>query len=176
MTGFNLDDFIQQLRAAARESEPVQKVRALMNEAFQDPQAISRAMPEFDDDDELLFEDDSVSIWCVRFMPGRHVPPHDHQTTATIGVYEGAEDNHFYLREDGHLVHKSTRRVEPGDVIALRPDGIHSVEAANGKQSCAIHVYLAALTTIERSLFDWETGEATAFTDDNYDRMKRMTA
>lgn len=176
MTGFNLDDFILQLRAAARESEPVQEVRVLMNQAFQDPQAISNAMPEFENDDEVLFEDDSVSIWFVRFKPGLHVPPHDHQTTATIGVYEGAEDNHFYLRENGQLVHKSTRRVEPGEVIALKPDGIHSVEAANGKQSCGIHVYLARLTTIERSLFDWETGEAAPFSDDNYDRMKRMTA
>ncbi|MDH3635911.1 MAG: hypothetical protein OES20_14515 [Gammaproteobacteria bacterium] len=176
MTDFNLDDYIQQLRAAARESEPGRKVRQLMNEAFQNPQAIGSAMPEFENDDEVLFEDDSVSIWFVRFMPGLHVPPHDHQTTATIGVYEGAEDNHFYLREDGRLVHKSTKRVGPGDVIALKPDGIHSVEAANGKQSCAIHVYLAALTTIERSLFGWETGEATPFTDENYDRMKRLTA
>ena len=176
MTGFNLDDFIQQLRTAAYEPDPVREVRALMSEAFQNPQAIGRAMPEFENDDEVLFEDDSVSIWFVRFMPGLHVPPHDHQTTATIGVYEGAEDNHFYLREDGQLVHKSTRRVEPGDVIALKPDGIHSVEAANGNKSCAIHVYLAALTTIERSLFDWETGEATPFTDENYDRMKRLTA
>lgn len=176
MTGFNLDDFILQLRAAARESEPVQEVRVLMNQAFQDPQAISNAMPEFENDDEVLFEDDSVSIWFVRFKPGLHVPPHDHQTTATIGVYEGAEDNYFYLRENGQLVHKSTRRVEPGEVIALKPDGIHSVEAANGKQSCGIHVYLARLTTIERSLFDWETGEAAPFSDDNYDRMKRMTA
>jgi len=176
MTDFNLDDFVQQLRVAARDSEPVQKVRALMNAAFQDPQAISSAMPGFENDDEVLFEDDSVSIWFVRFPPGLHVPPHDHQTTATIGVYEGAEDNHFYLREDGHLVHKSTRRVEPGEVIALKPDGIHSIEATNGKQSCAIHVYLAKLTTIERSLFDWETGEAEPFTDDNYERMKRFTA
>jgi len=176
MTDFNLDDFVQQLRVAARDSEPVQKVRALMNAAFQDPQAISSAMPGFENDDEVLFEDDSVSIWFVRFPPGLHVPPHDHQTTATIGVYEGAEDNHFYLREDGHLVHKSTRRVEPGEVIALKPDGIHSIEATNGKQSCAIHVYLAKLTTIERSLFDWESGEAAPFTDDNYERMKRFTA
>ena len=175
MTDFDLDDFILQLRAAAGESEAVQKVRALMKAAFQDPQAIGRAMPGFENDDEVLFEDDSVSIWFVRFMPGLHVPPHDHQTSATIGVYEGAEDNHFYLRQDSRLVHKSTRRVGPGDVIALKPDGIHSVEAANGMQSCGIHVYLDKLTTIERSLFDWETGEAMPFTDDNYDRMKRLT-
>ena len=176
MADFNLDDFIQQLRTASRESEPVKKVRDLMSAAFRDPQAIKDAMPAFENDDEVLFEDDSVSIWFVRFMPGLHVPPHDHQTTATIGVYEGAEDNHFYLREGGQLVHKTTKRVGPGDVIALKPGGIHSVEAANGSQSCGIHVYLARLTTIERSLFDWETGAAMPFNDENYDLMKRLTA
>ena len=176
MAGFNLDDFVQQLRTAALEGEPIRKVRELMNNAFSDPQAIKDAMPAFDNDDEVIFEDDSVSIWFVRFMPGLHVPPHDHQTTATIGVYEGAEDNHFYLREGGQLVHKTTKRVGPGDVIALKPDGIHSVEAANGSQSCGIHVYLARLTTIERSLFDWESGAAKPFTNENYDLMKRLTA
>ena len=174
MPGFVLDDFVQEMRDAALVDEPVKRVRDLMTEAFRDPEAIRAAMPDFDNDDEILFEDDSVSIWFVRFVPGLHVPPHDHQTTATIGVYEGAEDNHFYLRESGRLVHKTSKRVEPGDVIALKPDGIHSVEAANGKQSCGIHVYLAKLSTIERSLFDWESGEARPFTDENYDLMKRV--
>ena len=72
-------------------------------------------------------------------------------------------------------MYKSTRRVGPGDVIALKPDGIHSVEAADGKVSCGIHVYLAALSTIERSLFDWNTGQARPFTDENYDEMKRVS-
>jgi len=162
------------MRAAALAEEPVKRVRELMTQVFQDPAAIRAAMPAYDNDDEILFEDDSVSIWFVRFVPGLHVPPHDHQTTATIGVYEGAEDNHFYLREPGRLVHKTTRCVGPGDVIALKPDGIHSVEAANGVQSCGIHVYLAKLSTIERSLFDWESGEARPFSDENYDLMKRV--
>jgi len=176
MTQFVLDDFVTQLRAAAKTVDPVKQVRALMTETFSNPAAIKASMPAFDNDDEVLYEDDTVSIWFVRFVPGLHVPPHDHQTTATIGVYEGAEDNHFYLSEPGKLVHKSSRRVGPGDVIALKPDGIHSVEAADGKQSCGIHVYLAKLTTIERSLFDWESGEARPFTDENYDQMKRETA
>jgi predicted metal-dependent enzyme (double-stranded beta helix superfamily) len=174
MSDFDLEKFIEQLRAAARESEARARVRELMHDAFLNPEAIKAALPVYENDDEVLFEDDSVSIWCVRFPPGLHVPPHDHQTTSTIGVYEGAEDNHFYLREPGRLVHKSTRRVEPGDVIALKPDGIHSVEAADGKQSCGIHVYLAALTTIERSLFDWNSGAACRFTDENYELMKRV--
>jgi len=176
MAEFELNAFVQQLRAAAIEDEPVKRVRELMTGAFRDPASIRAAMPEFENDDEVLFEDDTVSIWFVRFVPGLHVPPHDHQTTATIGVYEGAEDNHFYLREAGRLVHKSSRRVGPGEVIALKPDGIHSVEAADHAPSCGIHVYLAKLTTIERSLFDWDSGVACPFTDENYDRMKRVIA
>jgi predicted metal-dependent enzyme (double-stranded beta helix superfamily) len=176
MAGFDLDDFVIQLRQAAKSDEPIRQVRALMSDAFTDPDAIRDGMPAFENDDEVIYEDDTVSIWFVRFLPGLHVPPHDHQTTATIGVYEGAENNHFYLREAGRLVHKSSRRVGPGDVIALKPDGIHSVEAADGRQSCGIHVYLAKLTTIERSLFDWESGEARPFTDENYDLMKRESA
>jgi predicted metal-dependent enzyme (double-stranded beta helix superfamily) len=175
MAQFNLDSFVQELREAALTDEPIKRVRQLMTDAFRDPESIRVAMPAFENDDEVLFEDDSVSIWFVRFVPGLHVPPHDHQTTATIGVYEGTEDNHFYLCESGRLVHKSSRRVGPGDVVALKPEGIHSVEAADGTQSCGIHVYLAKLTTIERSLFDWDSGAACPFTDENYERMKRGT-
>jgi len=174
MADFELNAFVQQLRTAAVEDEPVKRVRELMTDAFRDPASIATAMPEFDQDDEILFEDDTVSIWFVRFAPGLHVPPHDHQTTATIGVYEGAEDNHFYLCEAGRLVHKSSRRVAPGEVIALKPEGIHSVEAADNLQCCGIHVYLAKLTTIERSLFDWDSGVAIPYTDENYEKMKRV--
>jgi len=176
MAQFNLDDFIQELRVAAATDDAVKRVRQLMTDAFRDPESIQAAMPHYDNDDEVLFEDNSVSIWFVRFVSGLHVPPHDHQTTATIGVYEGAEDNHFYLCEAQQLVHKTSKRVGPGEVIALKPDGIHSVEAAGGAQSCGIHVYLAKLTTIERSLFDWDSGEACPFTDENYERMKRVVA
>ena len=171
MSSFDIDDFVVQLREAAQQSDAQTRVRALMDTAFSDPQAIDAAMPDYDNDDEILFEDDSVSIWFCRFMPGLHVPPHDHQTNATIGVYRGAENNHFYLRESDRLVHKSTRRLGAGEVISIKPDGIHSVEAAGQTPSRAIHVYLAKLTTIERSLFDWNSGSAAPFTDNNYESM-----
>jgi predicted metal-dependent enzyme (double-stranded beta helix superfamily) len=59
-------------------------------------------------------------------------------------------------------------------VIALKPEGIHSVVAADNLQCCGIHVYLAKLTTIERSLFDWDSGVAIPYTDENYEKMKRV--
>lgn len=175
MAEFDLDSLVTELREAAAGEQPAREVREIMKRALRDPAAVGAAMPNFENDDEILFEDDSVSIWFVRFLPGIHVPPHDHQTTAFIGVYDGAEINHFYLREPGRLAHKSTRRVTPGEVIALKPDGIHSVEAADGMPSVAIHVYLAPLTRVERSLFDWQSGLPTPFTDQSFKAMTRAS-
>ncbi len=170
---FDLNDFIGSLREAALQADAPKQVRALMTEAFRDPAAVREAMSGFSGEEEILFEDDTVSIWYCGFDPAKHVPPHDHQTTATIGVYQGAEKNHFYLAGDGKLEHKTTKQVGPGDVIAIGPDAIHSVESCNGEFSYAIHVYLAPLTRLERSLFDWETGAAEPFTDEAYARLER---
>ena len=49
------------------------------------------------------------------------------------------------------------------------------METADDRVSYAIHVYLAPLSTIERSLFDWDTGSALPFTDDNYARLERAS-
>ena len=97
MSTFDLEAFITELRSAAKQEDAVKAVRALMNGAFQDPEAIKSAMADFSGFEEVLYEDDSVSIWYVGFNPDDHVPPHDHQIQAFIGVYDGAEKNHFYL-------------------------------------------------------------------------------
>ena len=173
MSSFDLDAFVSELRDAAVQEDAPKRVRALMNDAFRDPDAVKAAMSGYSGEEEVLFEDDSVSIWYVGFDPSKHVPPHDHQTRAFIGVYDGQEKNHFYLAGDGELEQKSTRLVQPGDVISIGPDAIHSVETANDEFCYGIHVYLGPLTTIERSLFDWDSGAAEPFTDEAYDRLLR---
>jgi len=173
MAKFDLDHLVSSLRAAAAGDEPADAVRALMTAAFRDPAAIRAAMAGYDSEYETLYEDDSVSIWYSSFQPGLHVPPHDHRTTAVIGVYDGVEINHFYLREPERLVHKSARRVAAGDVIALGPNTIHSVETEGASRCFGIHVYLAPLTRIERSIFDWETGAALPYSDARLDAMTR---
>lgn len=173
MSTFNLDSFITELRGAAEKADASKAIRALMNDAFQDPDAIKAAMSGYSGFEEVLYEDDGISIWYVGFNPDDHVPPHDHQIQAFIGVYDGAEKNHFYLVGDSELEHKTTKVVEPGDVIAIGPEGIHSVETANDQHCYGIHVYLGALTKIERSLFDWETGAAEPFNEDSFNQMIR---
>ena len=173
MPSFELDALIADLREAAVAEDATKRVRALMNTAFENPDVVKTAMAEYSGYEEVLFEDDTVSIWYVGFEPDVHVPPHDHQTQAFIGVYDGVEKNHFYLVGDGELEHKTTKVVEPGNVIAIGPDAIHSVETANDRHCYGIHVYLGPLTRIQRSLFDWETGAAEAFTDDAFERLLR---
>jgi predicted metal-dependent enzyme (double-stranded beta helix superfamily) len=174
MTSFDLDGFVGKLIDASRGANPAQEVRKLMDAAFADPQAVKAATPEFAEDDVILFEDDKVSIWHCRFQPGLHVPPHDHQTPAIIGLYEGTERNSFYEVDGDRLVLKGSKESKPGDVLAIGSEGIHSVEAVGDVPCIGIHVYLSCLTTIERSLFDWESGAAMPFTDDNYGKMKKV--
>lgn len=173
MAKLDVDILVRQLRDAAAGANAPADVVTLLKQAVADPASVAAGMPEYPDDDVVLFEDDSVSIWHCRFQPNFLVPPHDHQTWATIGVYQGTEINRFYVRDDDALVHRSTKCLGPGNVISIGPNGIHTVQAEGDEPSCAIHVYLAALTTIERSLFDWYTGEPSPFTDANYARLLR---
>jgi 3-mercaptopropionate dioxygenase len=174
MTAFDLDAFVDRVKQASRSDSPARNVRKLIDEAFVDPDRLERDLPHFDEDDVILFEDDKVSIWHCRFQPDLHVPPHDHQTPAIIGLYAGTERNSFYEVEGEKLVLKGAKELKPGDVLAIGSEGIHSVKAVGGTPCCGIHVYLSALTVIERSLFDWESGEAMPFSDANYDKMKRV--
>lgn len=176
MSSFNLDQFIQQLRDVATQPEASDQVKSIMKQAFQNPEAVKQAMSGYEGGEEILFEDETVSIWYCRFDPDIHVPPHNHKTQATIGVYDGEELNHFYLPKDGRLEQKTTRSLKPGDVLSMGPDAIHSVESANSKATYGIHVYLAALSTISRSLYDWDSGEALPMEDELFNRMQRVSA
>ncbi len=173
MTSFVLQQFVSSLREAAIGEDSAGRVRRLMTEAFRDPAAVRAAMTGFSGEEEILFEDDNLSIWYVGFDPGKHVPPHDHQVDATIGVYDGDEINHFYLAAADGLQLKSSKSLGPGTVISMRPDTIHSVETANQRWSFGIHVYLGPLSRIERSLFDWESGERIPLDDDAFARYER---
>jgi 3-mercaptopropionate dioxygenase len=168
----SVQDLVQKLRNAAATETPNEAVQALLTDLVADPQRVRDMLPNYVENDVILFEDDSISIWHCRFMPGFAVPAHDHQTHATIAVYDGAERNDFFEKgADGSL--SKTREVvlEAGGILEIGPDDIHSVACASETPCCGIHVYLAALTQIERSLFDTERGEEMRFSDKNYNRL-----
>ena len=95
-TSFDLDTLVKDLRTAAIQTSAHLVIKTLLEQAIEDPDALVKAMPEFKDNDVNLYEDETVSIWHCRFIPGQTIPAHDHQMFAIIGVYQGAERNYFY--------------------------------------------------------------------------------
>ncbi|MFT7671758.1 MAG: putative metal-dependent enzyme (double-stranded beta helix superfamily) [Gammaproteobacteria bacterium] len=175
MPSFNVKKFVTEVREAANNPGASRDIRQIMSKTMEELDAVNDAFSSYGNADKVLFEDDGISIWYCAFDPTVHVPPHDHQTTATIGVIGGIEHNHFYQKTSTKLQYKSTKSLSAGDVIAIGPDGIHSVETEGNQHSYAIHIYQAPLTTIKRSLFEWETGAACPFNDDNYALMVRSS-
>ena len=171
-----LDQLIDDLKSASRGNTPVQDVRKLMMAFVADPSMARDHVPDYDDDDVILFEDDHVSIWFCRFQPGVVVPPHDHQMSATIAVYEGIERNDFYRNNAGQLSASHQIELAAGDIVQIAPDEVHGVGCSSAMPSCAIHVYLGKLTEVDRSLFDISDGTAMAFTDENYEKLTRPDA
>ncbi len=145
-----------------------------MTRALRDPGAVRAAMAGFSGAEEILFEDDSLTVMYCGFDPAKHVPPHDHRMPVTIGVYAGGEVNHFYAAGENGLERKTSRELGPGEVMQMGPDAIHSVETAGAESSYAIHVYLGRLKQVERALYDWDSGAPVPFSDESYARLERI--
>ena len=172
---FKLDELVADLRKAADAENPRASVKTLLEATVADLDRVRAGMPEFEDNELILHEDETVSIWHCRFMPGQTVPAHDHQMLATIAVYSGAERNDFYKAdpETGGIRKSSEVVLEAGNVLQIGPNAIHAVGCASEEPCLGIHVYLGELTKVERSLFDTGTGEVMTFSDDNYHRLTK---
>jgi len=169
---FNIDQLVDELKTAALSADAKAQVKSILEQIVKDPGWVAKSIPDYADDDVILFEDDTVSIWHCRFLKGLSVPAHDHQMVATIAVYQGAERNVLWVSSDtGEIEEKTEIVVNAGKVLQLGPDAIHSVRSTDDTDSCAIHVYLGKLTTVKRSLFDAKNGVALQFDDDNYQRL-----
>lgn len=173
-TPFDIETLVARLRSVARQPDAARRVRDLLDATMADPHGVAAGMPTFPEDDVILYEDDSISIWHSRFQPGVSVPPHDHQMSATIGVYQGSERNDFFENDpDGGIRRSSETILAPGDVLSIGPNAIHAVTCVSEIPCCGIHVYLGNLTEVERSLFDVQNDEKMAFIYDNYQRLFR---
>ena len=170
---FNLDEFVAAAREAASQERAVAAVNELMSRTFANPAQIAAAIEPFERDDEPLYEDPQVSIYWVRFDPHIKVPPHNHKIPAFLGVYEGVEVNELYKKAGDGLELVKSKRMEPGDTLSMGSEGIHGVYAEGDSPSLGLHVYLGPLTTVERELFHPDTGQAMAFTNENYEKLVR---
>lgn len=174
MTPAIIENFVELARIAAASDSPTSTIRDLLKSSMSKADDIADAIASLEDDEVMLFEDETCSIWTCRYDPDVVLAPHEHCMSVHIAVYRGAEIEVLYKRESGRLKHGGNKVISAGEVASLGPDAIHAISAEGLGQSHAIHVYEGPLTAVKRSLFDWNSGAEVDFTIENFHAMQRV--
>lgn len=151
---FDRDSFTADCLAAVRTSQPHLAVKAVVERAVADADAVARALPATRAEIERLHVSPELTIIKVVWAPGMQIFPHDHRMWAAIGIYGGQEDNSFFRRSPGGVVASGGKELRAGDVALLGDDTIHAVRNPKDRFTGAIHVYGGDFFTQPRSEFD----------------------
>jgi predicted metal-dependent enzyme (double-stranded beta helix superfamily) len=141
---FDIDQFVDDCRAAGDETEPRRAVREVMTRALARPGEVADALRPTQGGLNLLHVSPELTVLHVVWVPRMRLYPHDHRMWATIGIYAGQEDNSFYRRSgpgERTLVESGGKQLAPGDLLALGDDVIHAVTNPKESLTGAIHVY-----------------------------------
>lgn len=178
VTVFNLENFVEDCRAAVR-GDPTHRTAAdLVRRAMSDPRSVVRALGEpAQAGITPIYRAPDLTIINVVWKPMMTVMPHNHEMWAVIGIYGGREDNIFWRRikddPEGRIEAAGAQALSTGEVAPLGRDIIHSVTNPIGRLTGAIHVYGGDFFEAERS--EWE---AEGLTEHPYDveKVKAMFA
>ncbi|MGH9136895.1 MAG: hypothetical protein ACRD0G_07580 [Acidimicrobiales bacterium] len=141
---FEIDQLVEDCRAALRESEPRSATREVLERALADPAAVGDVLRPQQGGIELLHHSPDLTVVHIVWAPGMRIYPHDHRMWAVIGIYGGREDNSFYRRSapgDRTLTESGGKTLTTGDVLLLGDDVIHAVANPDDRLTAAIHVY-----------------------------------
>ncbi len=141
---FDIDQFVDDCRAARRESEARRAIREVMTRALARPGEVADALRPTQGGLNLLHVSPELTVLHLVWAPRMRLYPHDHRMWATIGIYAGQEDNSFYRRSgpgERTLVESGGKQLGPGDLLALGDDVIHAVTNPKESLTGAIHVY-----------------------------------
>ncbi len=161
---FDADSFVDDCRAALQESTPQLAVRDVVSRAVSDPASIEEALGTPDGwRIERLHNDDDLTVLHFIWPPTVDLFPHEHKMWSTVGIYGGIEDNTLYRRQGDRIEVSGHKRGEPGEVLMLGVDGVHSVQNPTRQWTAAIHVYGGDFFNRPRLQWDRNTGEPRPF-------------
>lgn len=97
---------------------------------------------------KMLYEepDYPLTIQNVAWSSGSTSPIHNHATWGIVAIVSGREKNQFWRRSPtsefpDQIELIGEKILEPGDIICLMPDAIHSVESVGGEATVTFNVY-----------------------------------
>ena len=111
---------------------------------------------------DLGYSDPILSIFNIVWPPLFITEPHNHNMWATIGIYQGRENNLFWSRGSNSIEVSGGHSVLAGEVIDLSSDAIHSVHNPVNEYTAAIHIYGGDFLGTKRSEWDPLTLEERA--------------
>ena len=118
-----MDDLLQKIIDAARSAEAEQAVRVVLQDFVRDPEQAAARCPDFENNDVILFEDETVSVWFWRFLPGQRYC-RIITLCQPIGVIGGLSEMMRSLAKHGNLEQAEQTEVRAGGVIQLPAEAI----------------------------------------------------
>jgi predicted metal-dependent enzyme (double-stranded beta helix superfamily) len=173
---FDLDQLVDDCRAALQEGEPRLAVKEVLRRALEQPEALAEALQPSEGGLNIVHLAPDLTVIHVVWAPGMRLFPHDHRMWAAIGIYAGKEDNTFYRRAEAgsrFLAESGGKTLDVGDVLLLGDDAIHAVENPVAKLTGAIHVYGGDFVNQPRS--QWGPGPVEERPYDIEDARRQFT-
>ncbi len=158
-----LQRFVDDCRSAATADDAIVRIVEHLERLVADPAALAAEVTPAPASipaagvEETLYVDDDLTVSVVTTPSGVNQPPHDHRVAVVIGVFDGAEDQRFFVKVPSGLRELTGRSIATGEVMSLGRKTIHAISAPGLQPSRAVHVYLGRLDSIERSIFNPET-------------------
>ncbi|MBM3358175.1 MAG: hypothetical protein FJY54_10665 [Betaproteobacteria bacterium] len=157
---FHKERFIEDCRAALKESNAQAAIQDLVARAVSEPAQVVRALGEPRlSGVNTIYKADDLTILNLCWGPRMVFKPHDHRMWAVIGIYGGREQNIFYRRSEQGLAQHGTKELNAKDVVPLGKSIIHSVTNPLDQITAAIHVYGGDFFTTPRSEWNPKTLE-----------------
>jgi predicted metal-dependent enzyme (double-stranded beta helix superfamily) len=161
---FDIEKFIEDCKKAVLSDRPQQQVKALMEDAFSDLDALQQALDDASPGKSVapLYSDENLTVLRVATPANFISPIHNHLMWAMIGILEGEEKNYLYRRTSngGVEVEQDVVLTPETGIFTLRADAIHAIETSPGQELCGLHVYGGnILQRSSRSVWDPETME-----------------
>jgi predicted metal-dependent enzyme (double-stranded beta helix superfamily) len=175
MSTFSIESFADSCKQAMLAADNEQKaLRVVLEQTIAHVgvdnmiEALEGAIPAGASVGEMIVHASSeLTLLYGRIPPKFQSGIHNHTIFACIAQLEGHETNTIYEEngEEGTLSANKTVTINPGEIIDLPADVVHSIANPDAKTSRALHVYAGNFRAIEdqRSLWASDSHEEIPF-------------
>ena len=150
-----LKSFVAECRAQLPREDAQTAIAKILESVVRRPTEVDAVLgPPVETKLRVIERSPDLTILQVCFAPGASFYPHNHNVWSIVAVYQGVEENEYFVREHDTLRSVRHANVEAGTVVMNDPSVIHAVANRGEVPLGAIHVYGGDFFTTPRSEWD----------------------